>query len=92
MGGKPQLTLNDLINDVNKSVYYSKHMKSLAFYLGLVVVSQLLLNVVYLMSKCGGSLDKNILTAAIFTFIPWILIFGVLLAVLIIFPVFKSAF
>ena len=92
MGGKPQLTLNDLINDVNKSVYYSKHMKSLAFYLGLVVVSQLLLNVVYLMSKCGGSLDKNILTAAIFTFIPWILIFGVLLAVLIIFPGFKSAF
>ena len=67
-------------------------MKSLAFYLGMVVVSQLLLNVVYLMSKCGGSLDKNILTAAIFTFIPWILIFGVLLAVLIIFPGFKSAF
>ena len=92
MGGKPQLTLNDLINDVNKSAYYSKHMKSLAFYLGMVVVSQLLLNVVYLMSKCGGSLDKNILTAAIFTFIPWILIFGVLLAVLIIFPGFKSAF
>ena len=92
MGGKPLLTLNDLINDVNKSAYYSKHMKSLAFYLGMVVVSQLLLNVVYLMSKCGGSLDKNILTAAIFTFIPWILIFGVLLAVLIIFPGFKSAF
>ena len=92
MGGKPLLTLNDLINDVNKSAFYSKHMKSLAFYLGMVVVSQLLLNVVYLMSKCGGSLDKNILTAAIFTFIPWILIFGVLLAVLIIFPGFKSAF
>jgi hypothetical protein len=92
MGGKPLLTLNDLINDVNKSAYYSKHMKSLAFYLGMVVVSQLLLNIVYLMSKCGGSLDKNILTAAIFTFIPWILIFGVLLAVLIIFPGFKSAF
>lgn len=92
MGGKPLLTLNDLINDVNKSAFYSKHMKSLAFYLGMVVVSQLLLNIVYLMSKCGGSLDKNILTAAIFTFIPWILIFGVLLAVLIIFPGFKSAF
>ena len=44
------------------------------------------------MSKCGGSLDKNIGAAALFTFIPWILIFGVMLAVLIIFPSFKNAF
>jgi hypothetical protein len=92
MGGKPQLTLEHLINDANKSDYFSKHMKSLAFYLGIIVVSQLLLNIGYLMSTCGGSLDKNIFTAALFTFIPWILIFGVLLAVLIIFPGFKSAF
>ena len=44
------------------------------------------------MTKCGGSLDKNIGAAALFTFIPWILIFGAMLAVLIIFPGFKSAF
>jgi hypothetical protein len=92
MGGKPQLTLDHLLNDATKSDYFSKHMKSLAFYLGITVVSQLMLNIGYLMSKCGGSLDKNIFSAALFTFIPWILIFGVLLAVLIIFPGFKSAF
>jgi hypothetical protein len=44
------------------------------------------------MSKCGGSLDKNIGASALFTFIPWLLIFGIMLAVLIIFPGFKSAF
>ena len=44
------------------------------------------------MSKCGGSLDKNIGAAALFTFIPWILMFGVMLAILIMFPGFKSAF
>jgi len=90
--GKPQLTLDDLESDEKKSDFYYKNMKSLAFYLGVVVVSQLFLNIGYLMAKCGGSLDKNIGAAALFTFIPWILIFGVMLAVLIIFPGFKSAF
>ena len=90
--GKPALTLNDLTNEGISPDYYSRSMKSLAFYLGVVVVSQLFLNIGYLMAKCGGSLDKNIGAAALFTFIPWILIFGVMLAVLIIFPGFKSAF
>jgi len=90
--GKPALTLIDLINDDSKANYYSKTLKSLAFYLGVVVVSQFFLNTSYLMSKCGGSLDKNIGAAALFTFIPWVLIFGVMLAVLVLFPGLKSAF
>jgi hypothetical protein len=90
--GKPQLTLDDLVDDQTKMNYYNRNLNSLAFYLGVVVVIQLLLNVTYLVSKCGGSLDKNIGAAALFTFVPWILIFGVMLAVLIIFPGFKSAF
>lgn len=90
--GKPKLTLSDLTDDNTKYDFYQKNMKSLAFYLGVVVVSQLFLNIGFLMSKCGGSLDQNIGAAAIFTFIPWILIFGVMLAVLLIFPGFKTAF
>lgn len=90
--GKPQLTLSDLTKEGVTPEFYSKNSKSLVFYLGVIVVSQLLLNIGYLMAKCGGSLDKNIGAAALFTFIPWILIFGVLLVVLIIFPGFKSAF
>ena len=90
--GKPKLTLNDLSDDITKSYFYSKNIKSLAFYFGAIVVSQLFLNIGYLMAKCGGSLDKNIGSAALFTFIPWVLIFGVMLTVLLIFPGFKSAF
>jgi hypothetical protein len=90
--GKPELKLIDLTEEGVSTNYYNKNIRSLAFYLGLVVVSQLFLNIGYLMSKCGGSLDKNIGAAALFTFIPWILIFGVMLAVLIIFPSFKNAF
>jgi hypothetical protein len=90
--GKPQLTLDDLATDESKNAFYYEHLKRLAFYLGFIVTSQLFLNIGYLMTKCGGSLDKNIGAAALFTFIPWILIFGIMLAVLIIFPGFKSAF
>ena len=90
--GKPQLTLDDLSNDESKIKFYNKHMISLAFYLGAVVAIQLFLNIGYLMTKCGGSLDKNIAAAAIFTFIPWVLIFGIMLLVLMMFPGFKSAF
>lgn len=90
--GKPKLIISDLTEDGVSSEFYTKTSKSLAFYLGVIVVSQLFLNIAYLMAKCGGSLDKNIAAAALFTFIPWILIFGVMLAVLIIFPGFKGAF
>lgn len=90
--GKPKLELKDLETDASKSDFYNRTLKSLAFYLGVVVITQLFLNIGYLMAKCGGSLDKNIGAAALFTFIPWILIFGVMLAVLIIFPGFKTAF
>jgi hypothetical protein len=90
--GKPQLTLDVLSDDVKMSDFYKKNMKSLLFYLGAIVVSQLFLNIGYLMAKCGGALDKNIGAAALFTFIPWVLIFGIMLCVLIIFPGFKSAF
>lgn len=89
--GKPQLTLNDL-DPNNQTEFYSNSMKRLALYFAVVVVSQMFLNVGYLMSKCGGSLDKNISAAAIYTIIPWVLIFGILMVVLMIFPGFKSAF
>jgi len=90
--GKPQLTLDILQSETNKNEFDNNNMKSLAFYLGAVVLTQLMLNIGYLMTKCGGSLNKNIGAAAIFTFIPWVLIFGIMLLVLIMFPGFKGAF
>ena len=90
--GKPQLELSDLTDSGITSDYYSRNIKSLLFYFGAIIVSQLFLNIGYLMSKCGGSLDKNIGAAALFTFVPWTLMFGVMVAVLIMFPGFKSAF
>jgi hypothetical protein len=90
--GKPALSLNDLVDDGISPDYYSRTINSLAFYLGVVIISQFFLNTGYLISKCGGAIGQNIGAAALFTFIPWLLIFGILLSVLIIFPGFKSAF
>jgi hypothetical protein len=90
--GKPALSLDDLVDSGITPDYYSRNIQSLAFYLGVVIISQFFLNTSYLISKCGGSIGENIGAAALFTFIPWLLIFGILLAVLIIFPGFKSAF
>ena len=90
--GKPQLTLNDLENNETMMDFYNKNMYSLAIYIGIVVVSQFFLNTSFLISKCGGSINKNIGAAALFTFIPWLLIFAVMVAVLLIFPGFKTAF
>ena len=90
--GKPELTLSDISNDGVTPEYYNKNFTRLSFYLGVVILVQLILNIAYLTTKCGGSIDKNSGAAFIFTFIPWVLIFGVMLAILIIFPGFKSAF
>jgi len=89
---KPKLTLDILETPEKYSNFYYKNLTNLAFYLAFVVTTQLILNMIFLKNKCSGSLDKNIGAALFFTFIPWFLIFGIMVAVLITFPGFKSAF
>ena len=66
--------------------------KGLAIYALIILLTQFGLNVSAIIEKCGGSASQNIGVAALFTFLPWTLIFGIVLAVLIVFPGFKSAF
>lgn len=92
--GKPLLLLNPdgMLTDNDLLNYYSVCTPKLAIYLLLVVVTQFGLNIAYLIDKCKGNAAKNVGAAALFTFIPWVLIFGVMIAVIIIFPGFKMAF
>jgi hypothetical protein len=89
---KPEINVIQLTQPNGIETYYSSNMRSLGLYLLLVIVSQFILNITYLINKCGGSAGKNIGAAALFTFIPWFLIFGMMIAILIIFPGFKNAF
>jgi hypothetical protein len=66
--------------------------KGLAIYALIILLTQFGLNISAIVTKCGGSASQNIGVAALFTFLPWTLIFGIVLVVLIVFPGFKSAF
>lgn len=89
---KPTLTLDLLSTTEGLNAYNSSTYSTLGIYLLLILVTQLGLNISYLATKCGGSMSKNTLVAIIYTFVPWLLMFGVLVAVLLIFPGFKSVF
>ena len=90
---KPNLTY-EIYSDTQGE--YTKYMKRnymfLAIYLFLVIIVQFIVNTSIITSTCGGSISENIGTAGFYTFLPWTLIFGVIIVVLSAFPGFKSAF
>jgi hypothetical protein len=91
--GKPELFLNDGKLEENDLIaYYTECRPKLAIYFLVVIVTQFILNIAYLIDKCGGDAAKNVGSAALNTFIPWTLMFAVVLATLSAFPGFKTVF
>lgn len=89
---KPVLTLDKMSNievykEYNKSVYLG-----LAAFFLIILLSQFLLNIAGITTKCGGNVKDNLGPAAIATFLPWIFMFGLVVAAIILFPGIKSAF
>lgn len=85
-------TLQDYSSDAGIESYYNSVNMSLLLYFGITLLSQLITNVIVIMNMCGGSIKQNLGYTALITFIPWILIFGVIIILLISFPNFKNAF
>lgn len=72
---------------------YTKKYISLGIFWAVVALGQFISNMVYLSQRCGTNITGAIAgTAALFTFIPWVLIFGIMAMTIIIFPGLKSAF
>ena len=98
--GKPELKLapdkknTDLmtLTEADTINYYTNCMYQMGIFLLIVICTQLGLNITYLIDKCKGSAGKNVGAAVIYTLIPWLLIFGVMMALIIAFPGFKSVF
>ena len=92
---KPKLTYEKLksaeSND-EMSTYSSSSNTALIIYMILVLISQLVINIGYIINTCGGDIASNIGAGFLITLIPWVFIFGLLVSMLIIFPGFKSAF
>jgi hypothetical protein len=89
---KPTLTYDILIDPKKYKTYTSNSHLYLAVYFLLVIVIQFIVNASIITTNCGGSITENMGAAGLLTFIPWIFIFGVIIAILIIYPGFKSAF
>jgi len=89
---KPSINYEVYNNPVKYKEYLSKNYMYLAIYLLLVIVVQFMVNASIITSTCGGNITENMATAGVFTFLPWILIFGVLIVILSIYPGFKTAF
>jgi len=84
---KPTMMIGDLAGDL--SPFINKSRLYLGIYFLAVLLTQFGLNIWTVNNRCGGD---NIGAAAMFTFGPWILIFGIMLLVLMMYPSFKTAF
>jgi hypothetical protein len=89
---KPSFTYEISVDPTKYKQYVTNNYLYLAVYLLLVLVIQFMVNASIISSSCGGSITENMGAAGVFTFLPWTLIFGVLIVILTIYPGFKSAF
>lgn len=92
MALKPSLPYTMYKNKEEYKNYISNSYMYLAIYVLLVIVIQFMINSSIIANKCGGNITENMGAAGVLTFLPWILIFGVLVLILTIYPGFKSAF
>lgn len=85
---KPTLTLKR--DEAQK--YKETRYVYLSIYLMVIILTQFFVNVSIIKSTCGGNITENIGPAALFTFMPWLFIFGIMVVVLLLYPGFKSVF
>ena len=89
---KPSFTYEISADTKKYNEYIKNNYMYLAIYLLLVMVIQFIVNSSIISSTCGGNITENMGAAGVFTFLPWTLIFGVIILILTIYPGFKSAF
>jgi hypothetical protein len=89
---KPSLKYDDMTNSDNYNNYLNSNKLYLAVYFFAILVIQFIVNAYVITQTCGGNITQNMSASGTFTFIPWSLIFGAVIVVLIVYPGFKSAF
>ena len=89
---KPSYTYEISVDPTKQKEYKSNSYMYLAIYLLLVMVIQFIVNSSIISSTCGGNITENMGAAGVLTFLPWTLIFGVIIVILTVYPGFKSAF
>ena len=72
--------------------YATSNMSRLLMYFIIVVMEQFGFNLATIVDKCGGTVGKNIAMSMLMTVVPWSLVFGSVIMLLIVYPGLKSAF
>lgn len=89
---KPALTLDIIRTPQLLAEYTASTYRYLAIFIGAVILIQFAVNVAVISNMCGGAITQNVAYGGFITFIPWTLIFGVLIAVMIMYPAFRRIF
>ena len=89
---KPSLPYSLYIDKEQYTKFVGNNYMYLAIYVLLVILIQFVVNSSIISTTCGGNITENMGAAGVMTFLPWILIFGVLVVILTVYPGFKSAF
>jgi len=69
----------------------SSYMMTGAYFL-VVIISQFFINSYLITTSCGGNVMSNLKESALYTFVPWTLIFGIVMIALVAYPDIKGAF
>jgi hypothetical protein len=88
----PKCTYEIISNKDFYMQYISKTYIYAVIYCTLVIIIQFILNASIISTTCGGSISQNIGASGLYTFLPWIFIFGIMIMILKVWPGFKSAF
>lgn len=89
---KPVHTLEQLKDNAKENEFIGSSYKYLGIYLILTILVQFFVNISIISNKCGGKILQNMGYSMIVTFFPWLLIFGVLIVILQIYPGLKKIF
>ena len=89
---KPKFKIADMVSEKTLTAVITNQNYMTGIYFLVVVLSQFIINMIYLASRCGGDIASNLGASAMLTFLPSLFVFGILMLVLMAFPGMKSGF
>jgi hypothetical protein len=90
--GKKNLSNKDEENEENIMNNNKTNLIYIFLYFIFVVITQMVMNIIYITQICNGSISDNIGAGSLLAFFPWFFIFGSVIVLLILFPGLKNVF
>jgi len=90
--GKKNISNNEEENEENIINNNKTNLIYIFLYFIFVVISQMVMNIIYITQICNGSISDNIGAGSLLAFFPWFFIFGSVIVLLILFPGLKNVF